>query len=94
MDNIPVKMQPLYPSAPPRPDQARRAVGSTRAQVDRALRDAGDPGPGSASTTGLAAAIRGLTEATRILADRLDELEARSATRPRRTGDAGGSPPD
>ena len=87
MENRPVQMRPLHPSAPPPPvDRGdptgeRHATGAIREQVDRAL-----PGPGEralslANPAGLDAAIRGLTEATQILADRLDDLQAQLRAR-------------
>ncbi len=76
MDNRPVQVRPLPPSAPPPPAGhgaagEPRVVGSVRAQVDRELPI---PALGAETPAELAAAIRALTEATRILADGLDDL--------------------
>jgi hypothetical protein len=87
VENRPVKMRPLHPSAPPPPVDPRGPTGehypagAIREQVDRALPDPGDRAVADASPAGLAAAIRGLTEATQILADRLDDLHAQLRAR-------------
>ena len=87
MDNRPVKMRQLHPSPPPPLVDPRGLtgehykVGAFREQVDRALPDPGSPALDLASPAGLAAAIRGLTEATQILADCLDDLQAQLRAR-------------
>lgn len=79
MENTPVKMRPLHPSAAPVPADrpgpgGQAAPNAIREHVDRALREAARP---SASPTDQAVAIQSLVAAVQLLADRLGEIEAR-----------------
>jgi hypothetical protein len=83
VENHPIKMRQLHPSVTPPPwhlSGQAYAPGAIRAQVDRALPDPGDA-TGAPNPADLAAAIPGLVEATKILADRFDDLHAQLRAR-------------